>query len=425
MSELGALLERDMGSIRAPEFGLVDVHRRSERLQRNRRVRAAAVALAIAAVSGVGLVKAFGHIQRHVPVVPPPTGTIVFTRSVGGPFTHFYTVGPDGVVRRLIPQRFDGFSISPDGSHVLYPDDDFDRTPEILPGIVDLDGSDRRLLRTSVPMFPFVWSPDGSRFAGLGFPGGESDGLYTARVSDGGGLVHVTSPPGRRNDNAIAYSPDGSKILFLRSAKDVGGANGRATKDIYVVNTDGSGVVKLDPPDTVLGPFDSGVAGTPPDPVLDRRAASWSPDGTRVAFAAALATPGQARHGEVPRGLFVVNAEGSGAHQIVPSAQILDAQWSPDGEWIAFTEANPDRPDIFIVHPDGTGLRELTSSSSGFASWGPIWSPDSSALLFVRNPGSEQFDSELWFANVDGSDLTQLTDTPAEYLSYGWSPKGS
>ena len=422
MSELGALLEREMETIRSPEFGVVDVGRRVERRQRSRQLRTAVVALALAAIAGVGLVKAFNDIERRVPVAPPPTGTIVFSRAVGGPRTHLFTVGPDGRVRRLTPKPFDGFWISPDGSHVLFPNDNL-RTSEILPAIVDLDGSHRRLLRSNVPMFPGGWSPDGTRIVGLGFAAGHTTGLYTARVSDGGDQIRVTTAPGRRSDQPIGYSPDGSKILFFRSAKDVSAAFSRATLNLFVVNSDGSGVLQLNPTGTVLGPFNSGIAGTPPQPVSEARTAAWSPDGTHVAFAAAIAAPGEARSGEVERGLFVVDADGSDAHEIVPSAQILDAQWSPDGRWIAFTMANPDRPDVFIVHPDGTGLRAVTSSSDGFRSWGPVWSPDGSALLFARNPGVDQFDAELWFVNIDGSDLTQLTDTPGYYISYGWSPR--
>jgi Tol biopolymer transport system component len=323
----------------------------------------------------------------------------------------------------------DTFSISPGGSRVLFADYDSSRADGILPGVVALDGSHRRLLRSSVPMnglWPLAWSPDGARFVGVGtdfvHPG--ATGLYTARVSDGGGLVQITSPPGRRNDDPIAYSPNGDRILFLRPDNDVAGTNGRATKDLFVVNVDGSRVTRLNPNGTVLGPFDGGIVGTPsPSRVLDGRSASWSPDGTQVAFAAAIGTPGQARGRQVQRGLFVVGADGRDPHQIVPSGQILDAQWSPDGAWIAFTRASPDRPDVFVVHPDGTGLRQLTSASDGLRSWGPVWSPDASTLLLTRLPDlGGVFDSQLWFVRVDGSDLTQLTDTPALYLSYGWSP---
>jgi TolB protein len=401
---------------------------RRDRRRRNRRIRSAALALVVALLVVAGLLKAFAHVAQRTPAVKPPTGTVLFSRSTGEPETHLYAIGPDGVLRRFDTRGTDSFTISPDGSQVLYADDDPDRTDEILPAVIDLDGSHQRLLRSSVPVAGFgpqAWSPDGTRFVGWGtsFAHPSATGLYTARASDGGDLLQVTSPSGRRYDNAIAYSPDGSKILFLRPTKDVAGAPGRTVRDLFVVNVDGSGLLRLNPPGVVIGPTDGGVVGTPsPSRVLDARVASWSPDGTQVAVAAVIGTPKQARTGQVQRGLFVVYADGTNAHQIVPSAQILDAQWSPDGRWIAFTEANPDHPDIFIVHPDGTGLQALTSSSDGLASWGPVWAPDGSAVLFNRNPGQDPFDSELWFVNVDGSDLTQLTHTPGYYLSYAWSP---
>ena len=35
-------------------------------------------------------------------------------------------------------------------------------------------------------------------------------------------------------------------------------------------------------------------------------------------------------------------------------------QWSPDGEWIAFTDGE-NEADVWVVRPDGTGLRQLTT----------------------------------------------------------------
>jgi len=431
MPEFGDLLEREMRVIRSPEYGVSDVRRRRERRQRSRRVGNIAFALILAATAAIGLARTLGHLQRKVPAVPPPAGTIVFSRQLSeGQVDLLFTVGPDGSKQvRLMPKGADMFGISPDGSHVLYPDLDATRANFALPGVVDLDGSRARLVRSHVPiggLWPVAWSPDGTHFVGnaIDRPGSPTIGLYTARASDGQDLVQITSAPGARYDFAIGYSPDGSKILFLRPHDDRSGRKGDAVMDLYVVNADGSGLVQLNPPGTVLGSFDSGVAGTPSRPVLEQRVASWSPDSTRVVFAAALATPDEARSGrqDVPRAAFVVDADGTDAHEISEGG-ILDAQWSPDGTWIAFSRSHPRRPDVFVVHPDGTGVKNITSSSDGVGSWGPVWSPDSSWLLFERNPGYDQFETELWFANVDGSDLTQLTNRPAEYFSYGWSAR--
>jgi len=51
-------------------------------------------------------------------------------------------------------------------------------------------------------------------------------GLYTARSSDVGHLVQMTPTLNRPNDKAIAYSLDGSRILFFRPAINVPGNQG-------------------------------------------------------------------------------------------------------------------------------------------------------------------------------------------------------
>jgi len=40
--------------------------------------------------------------------------------------------------------------------------------------------------------------------------------------------------------------------------------------------------------------------------------------------------------------------------------------------------------DIWVVRPDGTGLRRLTESPANRSDHYPAWSPDSSTLLFER-----------------------------------------
>jgi Tol biopolymer transport system component len=38
-------------------------------------------------------------------------------------------------------------------------------------------------------------------------------------------------------------------------------------------------------------------------------------------------------------------------------------EWSPDGEWIAFLSDRSGHVDLYVVHPDGTGLRRLTRNA--------------------------------------------------------------
>ena len=71
--------------------------------------------------------------------------------------------------------------------------------------------------------------------------------------------------------------------------------------------------------------------------------------------------------------------------------------------------------------PDGSKLTAITSAEDGLFSFGPMWSPDSTRLLFVRGP--DEFDTtDLWKANVDGTGLAQVTHMPASYGGYAWMP---
>ena len=86
------------------------------------------------------------------------------------------------------------------------------------------------------------------------------------------------------------------------------------------------------------------------------------------------------------------------------------AHWSPDGKEIVFASA---QGLLFVVHPDGTGVRRIpfgTGGSFSFAS-APNWSPDGTSIvftLFLQKNG--QFD--IYTVRSDGSQLVQVTNTP-------------
>jgi Tol biopolymer transport system component len=54
--------------------------------------------------------------------------------------------------------------------------------------------------------------------------------------------------------------------------------------------------------------------------------------------------------------------------------------WSPDGKHIAFVRSKRRGTSVFVVRPNGRGLRRIASSS--FAT--PTWSPDGKSLAIVR-----------------------------------------
>jgi Tol biopolymer transport system component len=84
-------------------------------------------------------------------------------------------------------------------------------------------------------------------------------------------------------------------------------------------------------------------------------------------------------------------------------------------------ESEPVPRDLFLVHPDGTGLTRITSNEDDKMSFAPAWSPDSRTLLFIRREYTEG-STDLWTVNVDGTEMSQVTHLPAEYTGYRWLP---
>jgi TolB protein len=253
-----------------------------------------------------------------------------------------------------------------------------------------------------------AWSPDGNRFVTDGWDETRDDrkGLYSRRSADGGDIVRLTEA-GIRYDFPMTpggYSPDGSRILFFRpSTRAVGDGE---PMDLFAVSVDGADLQKLDPPGTTTGLVGGGIA------------ASWSPDGRKVAM---VLSSGSFWDDDA-RAVYVVDADGSHVKLITPRGDILSAQWSPDGRWIAFDNSDAGPHDLFVIHPDGTGLAQITSSEEdGLFSFGPVWSPDSTKLLFVR--GLDELDStDLWTVNVDGTSLAQVTHSSGSSGGYAWVP---
>ena len=164
------------------------------------------------------------------------------------------------------------------------------------------------------------------------------------------------------------------------------GQNGRLVfvrdNDVYLSNPDGSGQVKI---------VEVGTGNTT-HPV-------WSPDRQRIAFGGT-------------NGLHLVDPDG-GHDSLVPGAAW--ATWSPDGTRIASGGGGQ----IYITASNGSDSRYLANG------WEPAWSPDGTKIAFTAGVGPNN--TEVFTINVDGSGLTQLTDTPSPVNeeSPDWSPGGS
>jgi TolB protein len=99
--------------------------------------------------------------------------------------------------------------------------------------------------------------------------------------------------------------------------------------------------------------------------------------------------------------------------------------WSADGSQIAFAGSRGfgGRRGIYVVRPDGTGLRFLRGTGSGA---NPVFSPDGTKIAFSR-PDDDHFYSTVWVANANGSGARQVVDGREgfDYMPSSFSPDGS
>jgi TolB protein len=134
-------------------------------------------------------------------------------------------------------------------------------------------------------------------------------------------------------------------------------------------------------------------------------------------------------------GLFAADADGSHPRQLTPNGKRdvdsadTSPAFSPDGKWVAFERVTglvPGQAGLFLVHPDGSGLRRLTDDSLGAGY--PRWSPDGKRILFTQNADGTTFlPGPLWVVDIAGGAPVALTNPvdPGISMEGDWSPDGS
>jgi len=136
--------------------------------------------------------------------------------------------------------------------------------------------------------------------------------------------------------------------------------------------------------------------------------------------------------------LFTIHPDGSGLKQIthlaVANSQITGAEaprWSPDGKLIIFDSGYEPKPKqkigLFTIRPSGNGLRRLPLVT-GLYNGQPVWSPDGKQIAYTVEAGDRSSDKQgIEVANADGSFPYALTRGGRIYIFQGdpaWSPSG-
>jgi len=119
-----------------------------------------------------------------------------------------------------------------------------------------------------------------------------------------------------------------------------------------------------------------------------------SPDGRRLVF-------------DLLGDLYVLPIDGGQATRLTAGMAFDDMpRWSPDGDQIAFISDRDGTDNLWLVAPDGTGLRKITSEVSNTLS-SPQWTPDGQYLAVRRfgpYPSAENYltNVPIWLYHVNG-----------------------
>ena len=129
---------------------------------------------------------------------------------------------------------------------------------------------------------------------------------------------------------------------------------------------------------------------------------SWSPDGSRIAFAGDLS----GRAGRPSMNLYKVDVNGGELERLTEDPGVGVLQWSPRGGMIAFTRSLRSQftDAVFVIGEDGTGERMLEEGARLVS-----WLANGEAVLVDSG-------RELWTIDVSSGARNERRNQPESFL---------
>lgn len=196
-------------------------------------------------------------------------------------------------------------------------------------------------------------SPDGEQIAFYGYPINSDDADIYIMNSDGTGVQNLTDSPDE-DDRYVSWSPNGEYLVFHSNRRE-GRSDDPRDYEIYTYALETGAIKQLT--DNVVNDFG-------PD---------WSPNGQQIAYYSF----------EDGWHLYVMDV--STQESIRLTSGDIEARfptWSPDGTQLVFHVTNGDFSQIYICNSDGSDVRPLMTNPGNDAF--PDWSPDGTQVIFQR-----------------------------------------
>jgi TolB protein len=253
------------------------------------------------------------------------------------------------------------------------------------------------------------------------FDADHTSGAVFTISADGKAERQITSPPASALDDQPDWAPDGSLITFTRCSPDT-------RCHLFTVAPDGSGLAPV-----------GALCGANEQACPDDAHGSFSPDSQKLAFIQASGGVRSDAYTEEwiqHSALTLMNRDGSGRRVIYQGASYsgdLDYPFfSPDGKHIVFERVassftlRSGQRAVFVIGTDGKQLRRLTPWEES-AGDGPDWSPDGKWIAFRSHVDDDDKQSQIFIIHPDGSGRRQLTHFAAgtaQIASSTFSPDG-
>jgi dipeptidyl aminopeptidase/acylaminoacyl peptidase len=327
--------------------------------------------------------------------------------------------------RPIVPQdlyRLKGVSdpqISPDGAIVAFTVTETDRQANRRHSDIWLaptDGSRApRQITGGVPSSNSPrWSPDGHSIAFLSSrPASQDDKLPKKQVFvlplDGGEAHVATSLPA--GVDTFDWSADGKKFITTSKTIPEQSSAGNSDTRHYVHSTikaDGAGYLDGRRQHLWVTEVASGKSRQITSGDWNDIDPQFSPDGTRVVFTGDRTGAYFDDMDHSARALWIVSADGGAVTKLATQDNIEEANWSPDGQWIACLShrvPGSDAVKILLVPTNGGPARVLAQDIDIQAK-GLRWNSDGSALyLGAKDHGTEQ----IFRIDVRSGAVTEVT----------------
>lgn len=288
-------------------------------------------------------------------------------------------------------------SWSPDTKSIVYSEESITRPEDRKLAlsrlwVVEAASGKKKMLRQTDAVQP-RWSPHGDRIAYWAIDRSGHRDIWTM-TAGGGDPVAVTKDS--YVDWSPVWSPDGRYLYF--ASDRLGGMN------VWRVPIHEKSGRVLGAPEPVTTP-------SPYSGHLD-----LSRDGRRLVYVQ------HSVRASVKKVRFDPSTQSVLSEPVDVTPEVQQAtrpSLSPDAQWVAFGSSGP-REDIFIVHSDGSMMRQLTAD--GAKNRGPQFSPDGKSIAFFsKRTGTP----EIWTIGADGGSPRQVTFLAGPNVAWPiWSPDG-